>query len=105
MSYTKGPWQYGANGYSRWPFDGGYNGTITSVSGQIIYAGPASFCALRGETPEEAEANARLIAAAPELADALKWFIDDIDGTHTKMTEFAEAVEAARAALAKAGVE
>lgn len=47
-------------------------------------------------------ANAALISAAPELFAALKWFIDDIDGTHTKMVDFDANVTAARAAIAKA---
>jgi hypothetical protein len=51
---------------------------------------------------EEARANALLMAAAPELLAALKWFIDDIDGTHTAMVDFDRNVELARAAIAKA---
>lgn len=50
----------------------------------------------------EARANAHLIAAAPELLTALKWFIDDIDGTRTRMLDFKRNVELARAAIAKA---
>jgi type II secretory pathway component GspD/PulD (secretin) len=50
----------------------------------------------------EQEANALLIKAAPDLLEALKWFIDDIDGTRTVMVEFDAAVERARAAIAKA---
>lgn len=56
---------------------------------------PGDFC-------ETEHANACLIAAAPQLFEALKWFIDDIDGTHTVMLEFDANVERARAALAKA---
>lgn len=65
-------------------------------------------CALRWETEgvacdeTEVRANAFLIAAAPELYEALAWFINDIDGTHTKMVEFDANVERARVALAKA---
>ena len=40
--------------------------------------------------------------AAPDLLEALKWFIDDIDGTHTVMVEFDANVERARVAIAKA---
>jgi hypothetical protein len=43
-----------------------------------------------------------VLAAAPELLAALKWFIDDIDGTHTVMLDFDRNVERARAALRKA---
>jgi hypothetical protein len=45
------------------------------------------------------EPNAHLMAAAPDLYAALKWFIDDIDGTHTVMVDFDANVERARAAL------
>jgi len=51
------------------------------------------------------EANARLIAAAPDLLSALRWFIDDIDGLHTPMVGFDKNVEAARAAIARASSE
>ncbi|TXN40512.1 hypothetical protein [Methylobacterium sp. WL7] len=51
---------------------------------------------------EEARANALLMAAAPDLLVALKWFIDDIDGTHTVMVDFDRNVERARKALARA---
>lgn len=51
---------------------------------------------------ELGEANARLIAAAPELLGALKWFIADIDGTHTSMIDFDANVARSRAAIAKA---
>lgn len=39
---------------------------------------------------------------ADELLEALAWFIDDIDGTRTVMTEFDTAVENARKAIKKA---
>lgn len=58
-------------GYQGWPYKGGFNGTIRSVDGQEIYSGPASFAALRGETEAECAANAQLIAAAPDLLEAL----------------------------------
>lgn len=46
--------------------------------------------------------NAHLTAAAPELLEALAWFISDIDGTLTRMVDFDANVERARAAIAKA---
>jgi hypothetical protein len=51
---------------------------------------------------DEGRANAYLFGAAPELLGALKWFIDDIDGTHTVMIDFDANVARARAAIAKA---
>ena len=59
-------------------------------------------CGMRARTEEEAHANARLIAAAPEMFEALKWFIDDIDGTRTAMLDFDANVLRARTALQKA---
>jgi hypothetical protein len=47
-------------------------------------------------------AHDRLIAAAPDLLEALSWFINDIDSTHTMMVDFDANVERARAAIAKA---
>ena len=35
-----------------------------------------------GATPGEAAANARLIAAAPELLEACKWFMAQLDAGH-----------------------
>lgn len=58
---------------------------------------------IAGEVLEEGDAF--LIAAAPDMAEALKWFIDDIDSTETNMAEFDANVAKARAALAKAGLE
>ena len=49
-----------------------------------------------------AAANAHMLAASKRLYEALKWFIDDIDGTHTAMVDFDANVEAARHALAAA---
>jgi hypothetical protein len=46
--------------------------------------------------------DAHLIAAAPELYEALAWFINDIDGDRTVMVDFSDNVERARAALSKA---
>lgn len=51
---------------------------------------------------EECDANAHLIAAAPDLLAALRWFIDDIDGNHTVMLDFDANVARARAALLRA---
>lgn len=71
-AHTPGPWTAKANGYKGWEFKGGYLGLIVGADGFEVFAGPASFHALRGRTPKEAEANARLIAAAPEMLAALK---------------------------------
>lgn len=88
-AHTKGPWR--AVKASHGPID------ILDDQGRgivTVYGG--------GVGSESKEANARLIAAAPDLYEALRWFIDDIDGTHTVMLDFDENVAKARAALAKA---
>lgn len=67
-------------------------------------------------TPTEQEANARLIAAAPELLEALQWMVDNDDTNegdeplpdHGGLTwneinaEFIAGLNKARAAIAKA---
>lgn len=55
-------------------------------------------------TKEEIVANARLIAAAPELLEAVKDLLDIIhdDLTHARQADHHEALSAARAAIAKA---
>jgi len=87
--HTPGPWEW----HRDHPTD-------------VIYC-PTCGCSLAtidigcGDKAEQ-QANARLIAAAPDLLEALSWFINDIDGTHTVMVEFDENVAKARAAIAKA---
>ena len=54
------------------------------------------------ELHDEMMANAALIASAPDLLAALKWFVDDISGNHTRMIDFDANVVRARAAIAKA---
>jgi len=67
--YTPGPWRFEPfEGYDPGSF--GVKGFIKSDNG-LIYSGPGSFNSLRGNSKKEATANAKLIAAAPELAEAL----------------------------------
>jgi len=73
------------------------------VAGYNILSATAEVVGCEGIIPgPTAEADARLIAAAPDLLAALRWFIDDIDGLHTPMVGFDRNVEDARAAIAKA---
>lgn len=54
-------------------------------------------------SPKESEANAHLIAAAPELLEALKWFIEaDANGEIEQGIYSTRGLYAARAAIAKA---
>lgn len=53
--------------------------------------------------PVERDANARLIAAAPELLEACKGLLWAVKGTHIeKEGEYSEHIEAAQAAIRKA---
>lgn len=53
-------------------------------------------------TEEEAEANARLIAAAPELLEALEWIVNPDYAIGSNAEYKHAAVEVAKAAIAKA---
>lgn len=60
---------------------------------------------ISGSPPaKEYRANARLIAAAPELAEALKDCIERLEAYKSKGLAFPLTVEKARAALQKAGM-
>lgn len=75
---TKGPWEArGRGGMS----DGGssmlhahFRGDIMAGKQTIISS--SSLLGVQGDTPEQAEANAHLLAAAPELLDSLKAWIE-----------------------------
>jgi hypothetical protein len=66
VAHTPGPWKM--KRYTGHDPKGDWPGEITGADGTEVYGGPFSFRALRGKTDAEAEANARLIAAAPETA-------------------------------------
>ena len=100
MSYTPGPWnvdwyiQYSDGGSEVWRVPRSI-GPISADHNH--WSGPHLDC---GEN-EEGEANARLIAAAPELVEALKELYDASFGAYVSAGE----IDRARAALEKAGVE
>ncbi len=88
--HTQGPWKYGIELSSRsgeWliSFDAGYRGRGIDIAETRPGSG-------------QEEANARLIAAAPELLDALQDMIDYYGSASATV----EALTAARAAIAKA---
>lgn len=72
--HTPGPWiAYGKGG----THDGGssmqhpcFRGSVNAGETAIVQT--SCFLGVQGRTPKEAEANARLIAAAPELLAALR---------------------------------
>lgn len=76
-------------------------GQIVAENDTTIYAGPFSFRALRGKNDAEAEANARLITAAPELLASLKALLERSIPRTPHWKDDPEIV-AARAAIAKA---
>lgn len=78
---TPAPWSIGSNGASV---------KVTDADGKAV-------CML---TPRKGAWNGDLIAAAPELLDALRWALDQIDDDLD--LDHRAAMNAARAAIAKA---
>jgi hypothetical protein len=96
--WTKGPWRYEpmTDIYAIRPGQTGY--LIASTCASIGYGGPEPFMG-------EAEADARLIAAAPDLAEALRKAVRVLEDPNSETTdrEWDGVIAQARAALAKAG--
>lgn len=89
--HTPGPWKVETpeNNSLYWRIRGSQIGTRFKIA-NVLYA---------AETPHErnqAEANARLIAAAPELLRDLIELVDTVDGNYAELTEIC------RATIAKA---
>lgn len=87
-THTPGPW---TNGTTRGIFAGEY--MLASAHSMPWMANPDG----------ESAANARLIAAAPDLLDALRQIADLNLGTYTDKSTFEHAQAIARDAIAKAG--
>jgi hypothetical protein len=85
-SFTPGPWRVG----KKYPGDVVHTASSALIARSIIGS----------ET--EREANARLIAAAPELLEALKLCAAVCSGDTLYKNGLVRALEAARAAIAKA---
>ena len=79
--YTPGDWNASSSGYANWDFKGGYLGVIHADWNAFkkVYTGPSSFHAIRGDTREQAEANAKLMAMGPRLVFALKAALSERD--------------------------
>ena len=92
MSYTPGPWEL--SGCSDGEMHELWNPDETTVIGNILI--------LDGMERAECDANARLIAAATELVEALKKMLHAYAPTEGRQLN---ASEKAREALRKAGVE
>ena len=106
--HTPGPWRYDESA----PYDGRSKGYIRESVGQEVIgrrnAGRA-VCRVTGVFGDDTmRANARLIAAAPDLLDALRALLKAVAGLDAPMVTEHEAerrepaLRAARAALAKA---
>ena len=91
--HTPGPWTYRR---AKYPVDGSYDYAIAAkVGGQEFCIIAEAFGRVADAVWPDAEANARLIAAAPDLLAALK---DVVAVADRKTDEF----DRARAAIAKA---
>lgn len=88
MTNTLGPWHVVEN-----LIDGTSPDILGQTSNDLV-------CRLYGGQYQRVEADARLIAAAPDLLAALVWLVED--QTNGKGEETANAIGAARAAIAKA---
>ena len=88
MTHTPGPWTYNFN-------PGLYGQVIEAATGKLI-ADPAEFRDWRAHSGSSAEAvaNARLIAAAPDLLAALIAIADAGDGVRMEPEYWAAVMDA-----------
>lgn len=95
--HTKGPWEVKCES-AEWP---GIEAQKLSI---VVFGWPEEQTAgIRGATLEEAHANAKLMAAAPDLLEALKWYVENDDVIQMEGNEFwLDGRERAREAIAKA---
>ena len=89
--WTPGPWRYDRT-----------NGSPTTGEHMIAGANPGYLAEVRDCGSGDVRANARLIAAAPDMAEALEKALNFITNTESEMGETLPCGDAARAALAKA---
>ena len=109
--HTSGPWAYRPHQHDDWGIvrtkgrdDMGFQRVICQAN---YVASPAELITHRSNNTDPAEANARLIAAAPELLEALEKAVEEIEdlrkyaNNHGGMLDD-ERCDYARAAIAKA---
>ena len=89
--YTRGPWNANFTRFSGWVV--GFH--ITDPEHGSLRPICEAYDKTGAMNPDEIAANARLISAAPELLEALKWAVDNPN-------DDAYWIEQARAAIAKA---
>jgi hypothetical protein len=100
--HTPGPWHFCGSQYSA-----SDKPAVTARNTGTGYLTPEGWHyvipAIDGATNEQAEANARLIAAAPDLLSALAALVDSLASADEEgLLEHAPQMEAARAAIAAA---
>ena len=93
--FTPGPWTVAD------PEDLSYTQVIVAASGTDDAEDVAEVSISRPDIHPNARANARLIAAAPELLDLLQKHLDWFEGKFLPVNE-SEFIAATRAAIAKA---
>lgn len=93
-TFTKGPWHIKAHTANS-PAE------ITAGCDWTVYGADETMVCFEGGRTDSAAANASLIAAAPDLYEALKELID-MDVAYQRGQKVSDAVDKARAALAKA---
>src|SRR5690554_1887098 len=109
-THTPGPWRVGAYGTTVMTGrpNSQANDTICSLY-MPIHSGVGELLLPQDARTEQVEANARLIAAAPDLLAALQKFVAFHDADHENGDQseiqqlYDAAIESARAAIAKAG--
>ena len=90
--HTPGPWRYDRS-----------NGSPTTGQHMIAGAKPGYLAEVRDCGSGDVQANARLIAAAPDLLDALQAIVKSLsDQDDEGLIEHAQQMIDARAAIAKA---
>ena len=110
QAHTPGPWIAAAkpSSFVGWPVVGPMGRSIANVSYHKTPGTPFNEQAAEAEAQyrAECEANARLIAAAPDLLEALRdmlWaFVDSEDAAEARSIQRTDAATLARAAITKA---
>jgi len=93
--HTPGPWEYVGNTPPKNAREEGY------VYGWYVTCADDRHISVEGRTGDEAEANARLIAAAPDMLEALESLVATIDFVY-RVKQEGDTMDAARKAIAKA---
>lgn len=96
MAHTPGPWTVKKSGSFAWAIRGNWHGQDSHLA--LV---DAMICQIKGPFYDEQAANARLMAAAPDLLKCLRAWVES---THfsEQTGSMAPVYEAARAAIAKA---